>query len=225
MAPDVYQRNTGANNLRINRTMSESSSSSSSSKKSSVSKKNLEHAYSLPWGNKERSEIISRHRESIKKATAKSAKTKKNTKQITQNMLNLINEEKDVTAKEQIHHIRDYVESLGLSRSEERTRLNQILNGFFRALAERADPEERESLISKYRFYKKPTSFRKLFNTINGREQSYTNRGKKISRSLRAHRAFSQIMKHTGNWEHASRVAKHTRKNNRNHLSTIKEEK
>ena len=220
----VYQRNTGGNNLRISRTMSESSSSSSS-KKSRVSRKNLQRAYAMNFSDPERNAIISSYAESRKKASAKSATTKKNTKQITKDMLNLINEEKDVTAKEQIHHIREYVESLGLSRSEERTRLKQIFNGFFRALAERADPEDRESLISKYRFYMKPASFRKLFETMNGREQSYTNRGKKIRRSLRAHRAFRQIMDHTGNWRHALRVVKHTRKNNRKHLSTIKEEK
>jgi len=201
--------------------MSESSSSSSSTK-SRVSRKNLKRAYSLPWGNKERSEIISRHRESIKKATAKSAKTKKNTKQITQDMLNLINEEKDVTAKEQIHHIREYVESLGLSRSEEQTRLKQIFNGFFRALAERADPEDRESLISKYRLYMKPTSFRKLFNTINGREQAYKNRGKKISRSLRAYRIYKQARVY--NPKGAHKTYRNTMKKPRA-LSPIEEEK
>jgi len=223
MALVVYQRNTGGNNLRLSRTMSESSSSSSSTK-SRVSRKKLKRAYSLPWDSEEGSEIISRHRESIKKATAKSAKTKKNTKQIIQDMLHLINEEKDVTAKEQIHHIRVYVESLGLSRSEEQTRLKQIFNGFFRALAERADPEDRESLISKYRLYMKPTSFRKLFNTINGREESRKIMGKKIRSSHRARHAFRQIMDRTGNWEHALRVSSHTRKNLRNHLPTIKEE-
>lgn len=192
----VYQRNTGGNNLRISRTMSEEGSSSSkSSKTPRFSRKAVRDAWFNMTGNPEKRKIKNDYMKISKSSTNKAAKTKKNTKQITQDMLNLINEEKDVTAKEQIHHIREYVKSLGLSHSEEQTRLKQLFNGFFRALAERADPEDRESLISKYRFYMKPTSFRKLFNTINGREQSYKNRGKKISRSLHAHKMYRNTMK------------------------------
>ena len=217
----VYQRNTGGNNLRISRIMSKEGSSSSKTRK--YSRKELQNArtgsFDDPNGTKRK--IRNDYMKILPSITSKAAKTRKNTKQITQNMLNYINEEKDLTAKEQIHHIREYVESLGLSRSEEQTRLKQIFNGFFRALAERAKPEDRESLISKYRFYMKPTSFRKLFETMNGREQSYKNRGKKIRRSLTALRIYEQAQEHNPN--SAYKMYRNTMKNPRK-LSPIKEE-
>jgi hypothetical protein len=204
----------------------EGSSSSTSSKKPRFSRKAVHNAeegmFDDPNGTKRK--IRNDYMKILPSITSKAAKTRKKTKQITQNMLNYINEEKDLTAKEQIHHIREYVESLGLSRSEEQTRLKQIFNGFFRALAERAKPEDREFLISKYRFYMKPTSFRKLFETMNGREQSYKNRGKKIRRSLTAFRIYEQAQKYNPN--SAYKMYKKTKKTMKNFrkLSPIKEE-